>query len=68
MKLHDELDGDPDNPDSRGFLCLRGRASREIIDNPKRILHPLIRQQRGAQRWRQATWGEAIARMADKLG
>ena len=27
--------GDPDNPDSRGFLCVRGQASREIVDNPK---------------------------------
>ena len=27
--------GDPDNPDSRGFLCIRGQASREIIDNPR---------------------------------
>ena len=30
--------GDPDNPDSRGFLCVRGHAAREIIDNPKRLL------------------------------
>ena len=22
--------GDPDNPDSQGFLCIRGQASREI--------------------------------------
>ena len=26
--------GDPDNPDSQGFLCVRGQASREIIGNP----------------------------------
>ena len=32
--------GDPDNPDSRGFLCVRGQASREIIGNPRRLLHP----------------------------
>jgi anaerobic selenocysteine-containing dehydrogenase len=25
--------GDPDNPDSQGFLCIRGQASREIIGN-----------------------------------
>ena len=34
--------GDKDNPDSQGFLCVRGQASHEVIDNPKRILHPLI--------------------------
>ena len=29
--------GDPDNPDSRGFLCIRGQASKEIFDNPNKI-------------------------------
>jgi len=23
--------GDPDNPDSRGFLCIRGRAAVELL-------------------------------------
>ncbi len=35
--------GDKDNPDSRGFLCIRGRSAGEIIDNPARILSPRIR-------------------------
>ena len=39
--------GDPDNPDSQGFLCIRGQASREIIDNPARVLQPLVRERRG---------------------
>ena len=38
--------GDPDNPDSRGFLCIRGQATREIVDNPLRVLHPLRRSPR----------------------
>ena len=52
--------GDPDNPDSQGFLCIRGQASREIIDNPRRLLSPLIRAGRGDTSWRQATWDEAL--------
>jgi anaerobic selenocysteine-containing dehydrogenase len=52
--------GDPDNPDSRGFLCVRGQASREIIGNPLRILHPLVRERRGRDEWRRATWDEAL--------
>jgi len=39
--------GDPDNPDSRGFLCIRGQASREIISNSRRLLTPLVRERRG---------------------
>ena len=31
--------GDKENPDSQGFLCIRGQASREIIGNPRRLLH-----------------------------
>jgi anaerobic selenocysteine-containing dehydrogenase len=52
--------GDPDNPDSRGFLCIRGQASREIIDNPRRLLHPLVRAGRGDTSWREASWDEAL--------
>src|SRR5262245_6714382 len=62
-----ELRGDPDNPDSRGFLCVRGQASREIIENPRRLLHPLIRARRGEDRWRQATWDEALDFVADRM-
>ena len=43
-----EVAGDPDNPDSRGFLCVRGHASREILDNPQRLLRPLVRDRREA--------------------
>ena len=39
--------GDPDNPDSQGFLCVRGQAAKEIIGNPARLLHPLVRDRRG---------------------
>ncbi|HET8999527.1 MAG TPA: molybdopterin-dependent oxidoreductase [bacterium] len=59
--------GDPENPDSQGFLCIRGQASREIIGNPKRVLFPLVRNRRIDGAWRRATWDEAfeliVARM-----
>src|SRR5215468_10697696 len=50
----------PTNPDSRGFLCIRGQASREIIGNPHRLLHPLVRDRRGADTWRPASWDESL--------
>ncbi|MEI7444665.1 MAG: molybdopterin-dependent oxidoreductase [Burkholderiales bacterium] len=58
--------GDPDNPDSRGFLCIRGQASREIFDNPGRLLHPLLRDRR-SDPFRQATWDEALDRIASAI-
>jgi anaerobic selenocysteine-containing dehydrogenase len=32
--------GDKDNPDSQGFLCVRGRSTNEIFGNPRRLLYP----------------------------
>jgi anaerobic selenocysteine-containing dehydrogenase len=55
--------GDPGNPDSRGFLCIRGQASREVFDNPARLLHPLVRDRRSAD-FRRASWDEALDRIA----
>lgn len=59
--------GDKDNPDSQGFLCVRGQASREVIDNPKRLLHPLIRERRTADAWRQASWEEALEVISSRM-
>ena len=59
--------GDPDNPDSQGFLCISGQASREIVGNPLRLLHPLVRQRRG-DTWRTATWDEALDRITSGMG
>jgi anaerobic selenocysteine-containing dehydrogenase len=59
--------GDPENPDSRGFLCVRGQASREIIGNPLRLLHPLVREARGVDAWRRASWDEALDLIASRM-
>jgi anaerobic selenocysteine-containing dehydrogenase len=59
--------GDKDNPDSQGFLCVRGQASAEVIDNPKRLLHPLMRDRRSDDAWRQTSWGEVLDRMASRM-
>jgi len=59
--------GDKDNPDSQGFLCVRGQASAEVIDNPNRLLYPLMRDRRSDDAWRQASWGEVLDRMAGRM-
>lgn len=58
--------GDKDNPDSRGFLCLRGNASKEVIENPLRLLRPLARAGRGDD-FRETTWDAALDRIADAI-
>ncbi|HET8843812.1 MAG TPA: molybdopterin-dependent oxidoreductase, partial [Ktedonobacteraceae bacterium] len=62
------LKGDTDHPESRGFLCIRGQATREIFDNPKRLLTPLRRAgQRGEQKWEACTWDEALDMMSQAI-
>ena len=58
--------GDPDNPDSRGFLCIRGQASREILDNPQRLLHPRRRSPRSGA-WQRVTWDDALDLIAARM-
>ena len=59
--------GDKANPDSQGFLCVRGQASREIIDNPQRLLRPLLRDRRTQDAWREASWDEVLDRIATRM-
>ncbi|EFH84063.1 molybdopterin-containing oxidoreductase family protein [Ktedonobacter racemifer] len=62
------LKGDVHNPDSRGFLCIRGRAAGEIFDNPKRLLHPLRRVgARGENRWEECSWDEAYNLIVENI-
>src|SRR5947208_931136 len=57
--------GDPENPDSRGFLCIRGHAAREIIGNPQRLLHPLRRTARSGA-WQRISWDDALDTIAER--
>jgi anaerobic selenocysteine-containing dehydrogenase len=59
--------GDPDNPDSRGFLCVRGQAAREIVGNPRRLTTPLVRSERTEDAWREASWDEALDLIAARM-
>ena len=60
-----EVSGDPDNPDSEGFLCVRGRAAQEIIDNPKRLLKPLARS--SGNGWEEISWEQAFDRIGASI-
>ncbi|MEM9061715.1 MAG: molybdopterin-dependent oxidoreductase [Pseudomonadota bacterium] len=61
------LVGDKDNPDSRGGLCMRGKAAHQIVGNPARLLTPKIRTARGTDTWRDATWDEAMDLIAQRM-
>ena len=61
------VSGDKDNPDSQGFLCVRGRSTNEIFGNPRRLLYPQIRDDRRTNAWRRASWDEAVDFIAKRM-
>jgi anaerobic selenocysteine-containing dehydrogenase len=63
-----KIKGDVENPDSRGFLCQRGQATREIPGNPRRLRTPLRRiGGRGENRWEAISWDEAYAMIVERI-
>jgi len=62
------IDGDPNHPMSRGFLCVKGRAEPERLYHPDRLNYPLRRAgERGGLKWERISWDEALGEIAGKL-
>ena len=59
--------GDDTNPDSEGFLCMRGKAAHEIVGNDQRLLKPLVRTARGTADWAEASWDDVLDRIAGRM-
>ena len=63
-----KLEGNPDNPHSKGRLCARGQSGLMTTYDPDRVLKPLIRVgPRGGGQFREASWEEALSLVAAKL-
>ncbi|MBY8977766.1 molybdopterin-dependent oxidoreductase [Rhodobacteraceae bacterium NNCM2] len=61
------IEGDEDNPDSRGFLCMRGNAAHEIVGNDRRLQKPMIRENPATDPWREVEWDEALDLIAARM-
>jgi anaerobic selenocysteine-containing dehydrogenase len=57
--------GDDHDVFSRGFLCPKGVALKELHDDPDRLRTPMIRQDDGS--FRVASWEEALGLIAERL-
>lgn len=65
------LRGNPDHPYSRGELCPKVSRFVHRVYAPDRLLHPLIRtgaKGGGPESFRRASWDEALALVADRVG
>ncbi|MEN8741822.1 MAG: molybdopterin-dependent oxidoreductase [Phaeobacter gallaeciensis] len=61
------IKGDQSNPDSQGFLCIKGKATHEIVGNAQRLLTPRMRDTRGSDDWTDVSWDSAMDHIAAKM-
>jgi len=63
-----KIEGNPDDPLSRGRLCPRGTGGIGAHYDRDRLQAPLVRnQRRGAEEWVEVTWDEALGHVAEKM-
>jgi anaerobic selenocysteine-containing dehydrogenase len=63
-----KFEGNPENPGSRGRNCAKGPATLNQINDPDRILYPLIRTgKRGSGQWERVTWDDALDDIAARI-
>ena len=63
-----KIEGNPNDPNSRGHLCARGQAGLNHLYHPERLLYPLRRVgNRGEGKWKRVTWDEALDEIAARL-
>jgi anaerobic selenocysteine-containing dehydrogenase len=62
------ISGDPENPTSHGYFCIKGKASLDLVSSPDRLRNPLVRTgPRGSGSFRPVGWDEALDQVARNL-
>jgi anaerobic selenocysteine-containing dehydrogenase len=63
-----KITGDPDDPVSRGAICVKGSSSLNLLDDPGRLRYPMKRVgARGEGKWEKITWEQAFDEIAANL-
>ena len=63
-----KIEGNPNDPNSRGHLCARGQAGLNHLYHPERLLFPMKRVgKRGEGKWKRISWDDALDEIATKL-
>jgi formate dehydrogenase major subunit len=61
-----QIEGDPDSPISRGRLCPKGAASRQLVQSPERETRVRYRRPHGT-RWEELDLHTAMDMIADRV-
>ena len=63
-----KIEGDPEQPMTKGKLCAKGLAGIQALYHPNRLKYPMKRVgKRGENKWKRISWDEALDTIADKL-
>ncbi|MBK8254092.1 MAG: molybdopterin-dependent oxidoreductase [Polyangiaceae bacterium] len=60
----EKIRGDADDPFSRGHICPKAAALKDLHEDPDRLRHPLVRE---GQSWREVSWDHAFDLVAERL-
>ena len=60
------VQGDPDHPITRGFLCGRFQHYEELIHHPDRLRSPMLRETK-SEPFREVSWDEALDAVAGRF-
>ena len=63
-----KIAGDPEHPQNKGRLCIKGLTYDELVYHPDRIKHPMKRVgERGGGKWVEISWDQALDEIAGKF-
>ena len=63
-----KIKGDKTHPLSKGYLCVKGMSSIDVMMAPQRVIYPQKRVgERGSGRWERVSWDEALDDIALRL-
>ena len=63
-----EITGNPDDPESKGELTIRGRHMLDFLYAPDRLKYPMKRAgKRGEGKWERISWDEALETIANRF-
>ena len=58
------IKGDRENPFSRGYVCPKSQAHKDLYNDPDRLRHPVRRR---GDSWEAVSWDEAIGEASERL-
>jgi anaerobic selenocysteine-containing dehydrogenase len=59
-----DIRGDAEDPFSRGYICPKATALADLVHDPDRLRHPVVRE---GNEWREVGWDEAFDLVATRL-